>query len=104
MADFKFQIGQLVTTKIGVAEAIDYCRAGQFRVPIRGVVVERVAQECSGGVQLRYKLANGSGENADFLEVALADLSEFDVEKHREIAAAALLEQRKRLWKAEGKQ
>ncbi len=49
MPDFKYQIGDMVIHKSHEGDAF----------PIRWVVTERIAQECPGGVQLKYR-CNGS--------------------------------------------
>ena len=58
--EFAFDIGEMV-----------YCKAAAHRrdsFPRRFIILERLAQQCPGGVQLHYKL---NGVDGNHLEIAL---------------------------------
>jgi hypothetical protein len=85
MPEFKFQIGQLVTLKTALADCLKRAGLGTLSTPTSGIVVERMSQECPGGVQLHYAVAR-NGETLRCNEIELISFDEVDVE---EIARAA---------------
>ena len=60
MAEFKFKIGQIVTTKESKGTFTFFLNEAQIRKsllpsgPVAMTVVARLREECSGGVQLFY--------------------------------------------------
>jgi len=83
--EFKFEIGQVVYFKLAAHDAVS--RPNAF------MVIERIMQECPGGVQKNYKL---SGRAEMINEIALtADLPEFTPESEEYIRSLAAEEGRK---------
>ena len=77
MPEFKYQIGELVTTRQVLAEIEMAAKIGEARCPKALMIIERLTQECPGGVQLHYALSyDGSIYRVNEIEVA--PLSEFD--------------------------
>ena len=76
MDEFKFKIGDLVTTRAAIAECEDGARVGQCRTPMRFVIVERRTQECPGGMQLHYMLAR-DGKSGLFNEIEVASIDDW---------------------------
>ena len=79
MSGFKFEIGDVVIFKSGLADArvsaaiLRAVRIEFGRAPKPHVVTERLLQECPGGVQRHYKLGALAGF---FLEVELLKLDD----------------------------
>jgi hypothetical protein len=88
MEGFRFNIGEYVLFRRGIEESLGAALAGEYRQPLGGVIVERLLQECPGGLQRHYKF--GCGQDVWHNEITLAALAEFD-------AKAVTTEARKRL-------
>jgi len=74
--EFKFEIGDVVYFKT----AKNDCDGR----PIKLMVLERIAQECPGGIQLQYKVM-GSSISAAFLEILLTkDCPPYEPNEERE--------------------
>jgi len=56
MTEFKFQIGDVVIHKTA---AVSASCLSQTNLPKLGIVLERLTQECHGGLQLHYKCRFG---------------------------------------------
>lgn len=76
--NFKFEIGQIVTTRVAIAETVSAAKIGEGRHPHLYMVVSRFLDECPGGVQLHYGLAR-AGECKRFNEPEVALPSEIDM-------------------------
>ena len=74
---FRFKIGELVYAKVGIADAMLSCRAGEISIPKVYLILETLGQSCPGGEQMSYKCSQG-GASAMMHEVELAALSEWD--------------------------
>lgn len=85
---FKFAIGDLVLTRVGIAEAESQCRHGEACFPNLHVVIERVIQECPGGMQLKYQIARNGIQHL-VLEIELAPPEDFDEARNMALARAA---------------
>ena len=81
---YKYQIGQLVILKAGMADAETRCRMGELGSPNHFLILERDAQECPGGTQLHYTLSGTRKLSA--LEIELALPSEWDPEAMARLA------------------
>lgn len=86
MPDFQFNLGDLVITKVGAAEAQWNAEMGVTGAPIPFQITERWTQECPGGVQLKYSISR-SGTAYQVLEQELLPLAEFDMEAHKKRTA-----------------
>ena len=82
--DFAFQIGQIVKFKaqyaiLGRMEPTkgDWAKTMSGRRDTCGMVVERHAMECSGGIQKVYRIRLASGEG---IYEKLFDLNEIELE------------------------
>lgn len=74
---FKFEIGQIVTTKAGIEGARRNCAIGYPHCPVLATIIQRQSVECPGGTQHEYMLAcDGKRVMANEIELALPD--EFD--------------------------
>jgi len=78
---FQFAIGDLVQTKLAaasfqaIADLSGKCIVSRT-VPLPLMVIERIAQECHGGVQLQYRV-----RGADKLE-STALMNELELERY----------------------
>jgi hypothetical protein len=93
MPEFKFQIGDLVMTRVGAEEAKIGASHGEFAVPVVGTITARISEECTAGVQLSYHFSR-SGNVHRFAENELMLASEFDAVAHSNAVEAG--KQRKR--------
>lgn len=57
--NFRFKIGDLVATKIGIEEARLHCVSGELVMPTVAMVVGLVSDTCPGGTQLFCKCSRG---------------------------------------------
>lgn len=55
--DWKFDLGAMVTTHAGIADAESMCMAGTFALPQACQIIARYSDECSAGVQFRYGIS-----------------------------------------------
>lgn len=81
MAEFRFNLGDLVVTRISLAEIASTSQAGEYDVPHSYVVTERLLLECVGGVQLLYTCSR-VGEAKRFHEEELEPRSAYDAQAH----------------------
>jgi len=56
MPEFKFQIGDIVITKVGCEEAKLHAERGNYCSPTKHFIVGRIWEECPGGVQIHYRI------------------------------------------------
>lgn len=77
MPEFRFQIGDIVYTKVGVHDSQKWTRFGELRLPNAVMVCERISQECPGGVQLKYAICMNNVQ-ATLLECELVAVSDVD--------------------------
>lgn len=89
--DFRFKVGDLVVTKVGIEECKLLCAGGEMHYPMIFMVIERHTQECPGGVQVHYTLGRPGAVNK-FNDIELTLLSDFDVP-----AMQLLVQERKRI-------
>lgn len=76
MADFKFQLGDLVSLKSAIAELNLSTKIGdELLIPRVAMIVERVRQECPGGEQLHYRCSL-RGQVSNHLEIELVAFHE----------------------------
>lgn len=76
--DFKFKIGDIVYMRHSMADAFSHADFGDGRFPRSLIILERIAQECPGGIQRHYLVADDAG-GIRCNEIMLANPEEFDV-------------------------
>lgn len=73
---FKFEIGDMVCSRQAVQESLDSIHLRKIerdvssRFPLSMVIVERIEQECPGGIQRHYVCAI-NGQNSKHTEIEL---------------------------------
>jgi hypothetical protein len=75
---FKYKIGDIVILKVAAEEARARCAEGEQASPYRGMIVVRLLDECSGGVQRHYHVAF-SNATTTHNEIELAAAADFDL-------------------------
>lgn len=76
--DFKFSIGEMVYLKTVLDEIMVRADLGDEQYPKSAMVLERILQECPGGVQRHYTIGR-EGQQFRFMEIELTKLNEFYV-------------------------
>ena len=87
--DFRFKIGELVYTKVGIHEAQVGCRAGVFVHPAAYMVLETLGQTCPAGIEQRHYLVSHPSGRYRANEIELAPLSDWDEQAAVEAYLAA---------------
>ena len=73
---FKFKVGDIVYHRLKTKKEF---KEGENKTPL--LIVERLAQECSGGIQLQYRVRVGvSSHTVSFDPQYLATVQEIEVE------------------------
>jgi hypothetical protein len=103
MDGFKFEIGTIVITKCGFEQCMAAARGGEMLHPIFGMIVARIQDECTGGVQRHYHVSvNSNGVGAiKANEIELVATAELDLEPLYDLHRAIRKEREARLWERE---
>ncbi len=78
MPYFRFKLGDLVVFKTAIASSLMKCRAAWLALPEVGMIVERLSQECPGGLQLKYVVSINK-EVGTVFEIELMSYAEYDL-------------------------